>query len=165
MSKKIKPKKEKEPKYYIAPLIEQEISKIIQNCNNVFTAFGVHDIKCLFKNVKEKTGKNVWIKILKEPITLLTDKKVLLIVGADWWNNNIDSEHTKRLIESLLSISVDLKTGQFFKRDYDIQTFSEIIKNPEQDFSKFSKVLFPEIIKKDSVKIQIKEDLKLINPE
>ena len=160
-------KKEKEPKFVESEALEKEVMNILQSCPMVFTSFGIGDIKCLFKNVKEKAGKNIWVKILKEPVTLLTPKKVLFIVGADWYSDNIDSDRTKAMIEALLGIEVDPATGEFGKRDFDVQTYSDLVKNPEMDYSKFSKILPAEgnvQIATDASKI-IPEDLTLTHPE
>ncbi len=135
-------KKEKKPKFYSAPEVEEAVKSILTKCASTFSHFQINDIQILFKNGKNKLGKkHVNFKIIKEPVSLSTSKKLILLVTDEWWNETgISSERTKALIEGLLTVTTD-EEGEYAKRDYDITTFSELLENPEYDFSVFSKVL------------------------
>lgn len=130
-------KKEKTPKYYEAAEVETEVKKILDAYPEKFNSFGINDIKVLFKTGKMKEGKkHVSIKIVKEPITLISSKKAILFVVDGWWQDVIDSDRTKGLIEGLLSIEVD-DFGELSKRPFDVQTFAEIAKT----WAGFKKIL------------------------
>ncbi len=134
-----KEKKDKKPKYMESPQVEETVKNILKNCSNIFTDIAIDDVYVLFRNGKIKS-KNVSAKLIKEPISFLTAKKVLLLVTFDWWEENVDSDRVKGLIEGLLSITRD-EDGNYAKKDFDIQTYSELVKDPEFDYSRFSKVL------------------------
>lgn len=132
-----RPKKEKTPKYYEAEEVQAEVKKILEAYPEKFNHFGMNDIKVLFKTGKFKEGKkHVSIRLIKEPVTFITNKKILLFVVDGWWKDVIDSDRTKGLIEGLLSISVD-DFGILAKRQFDVQTFAEIAGS----WIKFKKVL------------------------
>ncbi len=135
-----KEKKEKGAKFYEAPVVEEQVKKILSSCGT-FSYMNLSDFQILFKKGKNTLGKkHVNIKIIKEPVSLSTTKKLTLLVTRDWWEENIDSERVKGLIESLLGIMTD-EDGNYVKRDFDVVTFSELLDNPEYDYSQFSKVL------------------------
>lgn len=140
---KIKSKpKNKQEKYWPAPEVEQLGRNIVTNCNAMFHYITLSDFVFLFKKAKERPDKNIKLRIIKEPISLVSSKKVLVLIGKDWFDNNIDSDRTKALIEAFLSITGSGNLGDSYdKRDFDIQTFSELLKTPELDYSKFSQIL------------------------
>jgi hypothetical protein len=138
---KSKPKDKKE-KYWPAPEVETLGRNIVTNCNTMFHYITLSDFVFLFKKSKERADKNIKLRIIKEPISLISNKKVMVFVGNEWWDNNIDSDRTKALIEAFLSITGSGNQGDHYdKRDYDVQTFNELLKTPQLDFSKFSSVL------------------------
>ena len=102
---KSKPKDKKE-KYWPAPEAEQLGRTIVTNCNAMFHYINLADFVFLFKKAKERADKNIKLRIIKEPISLVSSKKVMVFIGNEWWDNNIDSDRTKALIESFLSIKV-----------------------------------------------------------
>lgn len=156
-----KDKTPKGPKYYEAPEVEELVRKVVKDSPNVLVACGVHDIKFLFKDIKIGQ-KNVWVKILKEPYTLITNQKVLFIMGADFWSTVDEQDRIKAIIEGLLGITIT-DDGELKKRKFDIITYSELIKDQELDFSKFSAVVSTKqkISKKEDIKIRVPEDLEL----
>jgi hypothetical protein len=138
---KSKPKDKKE-KYWQAPEVEQLGRTIVTNCNGMFHYINLADFVFLFKKAKERADKNIKMRIIKEPISLVSSKKVMVFVGNEWWDNNIDSDRTKALIESFLSITGSGNEGDHYeKRDYDVQTFNELLQTPQLDYSKFTSVL------------------------
>ena len=138
---KSKPKDKKE-KYWPAPEAEQLGRTIVTNCNAMFHYINLADFVFLFKKAKERADKNIKLRIIKEPISLVSSKKVMVFIGNEWWDNNIDSDRTKALIESFLSITGSSEVGDHYeKRDYDVQTFNELLKSPQLDYSKFSQIL------------------------
>ena len=140
-STKSKPKDKKE-KYWDAPEVEELGRKIVTNCNTMFSYITLGDFKFLFKKAKERADKNIRIRLIKEPVSLISSKKVMVFVGNEWWDNNIDSDRTKALIETFLSITGSSNLGDNYeKRDYDLQTFNELLKTPQLDYSKFSQIL------------------------
>ncbi len=141
MAKAKKDKKPKLPKYAEAPQVEIMLGNILKNCESIFSYFSSADFHVLFRNSKYNPAKKqVAVKILKEPVTLLTPKKLLLLITADWWNAVTDSEKIKAIIEALTGVMTD-NDNNFVKRDFDVQTYSDLLKDPEFDFSKFSAVL------------------------
>lgn len=133
-------KKEKTPKFSAAPQVEEQLKKILSSCGT-FSYMTMNDFQVLFKKGKNTLGKkHVNIKIIKEPVSLTTTKKLTLLVTRDFWDESIDSERVKGLIEGLLGIVTD-DDGEYCKRDFDIQTYDELLVNSEYDFSNFSKVL------------------------
>ncbi len=138
---KSKPK-DKMEKYWSAPEAEELGKKIITSCNGTFHYINLADFVFLFKKSKERADKNIKLRIIKEPISLISSKKVMVFVGNEWWDNNIDSDRTKGLIDAFLSITGSGNTGDSYeKRDYDVQTFNELLKTPELDYSRFSQIL------------------------
>jgi len=133
-------KKEKTPKYYDSPEATEVVKKVL-NSSPTFSHLSVNDIYVLFKAGKNKLGKkHVNIKILKEPITLTTTKKLLILITDEWWKEEIDSARVKDIIEALIGVVND-DDGNYVKRDYDVQTYAELLKDTEYDFSDFSKIL------------------------
>jgi hypothetical protein len=133
-------KKEREAKFYEAPVVVEQVKKILSSCAT-FSYMNLNDFQILFKKGKNTLGKkHVSIKLIKEPISLSTTKKLTMLVTRDWWEENIDSDRVKGLIESLLGIMTD-EDGTYVKRDYDIQTYDELLVNSDYDYSEFSKVL------------------------
>jgi len=143
-----KEKKEKKEKYWAAPAAEKEVYRILAAYPEKF-AFAGRDIQVLFKDGKyDEHSKKKWVtvKIIKEPITLLTTKKAMVVITEAWWKDVIDSKRTKGLIEGLLTVTAD-DNGDIVKRDYDIKTFYELV--PEETvgeegdgyFGQFEKVL------------------------
>ena len=138
MSKQKGPKPEK---YYLAEEVEKEIKKIVAAYPDKFSHVAVGDFTFLFKTGKNKLGKkHINIKLIKEPYTILTGKKAMFMVTDEWYKEEIDSDRTKAFIEALVSITLD-EDGSIVKRDYDIKTFSEFVKDGALDYSKFSKLL------------------------
>ena len=133
-------KKEREAKFYEAPVVVEQVKKILSTCGT-FSYMNLNDFQILFKKGKNTIGKkHVSIKLIKEPVSLSTTEKLIMLVTRDWWEETIDSERVKGLIEALLGIMTD-EDGHYVKRDYDVVTFSELLDNPEYDYSEFSKVL------------------------
>lgn len=120
-------KKEKKEKFYEAPEVEKEVKKILETYPDRFTYFTINNVQVLFKNGKIKEGKkHVFVKIIKDPMSFVTNKKLILMVVDGWWLDSIDSDRTKGLIEGLLSVTTD-DYGKLVKRDFDIMTFKEIL--------------------------------------
>jgi hypothetical protein len=135
-----KEKKEKQPNYWKAPEAERAVKQILDTCSQ-FSFIGMEYLEILFKKGKNKLGKkHVNIKILKSPITLTTNKKLIMSVTKEWWDDNIESERLKAIIEALTGLATDGE-GEFEKRDYDVQTYEELLENPDYDFSDFKKLL------------------------
>jgi len=133
-------KKEKKPKHYEAEAVEKVLKTVLSSCGT-FSYYNPNDFKVLFKSGKNKLGrKHVNIKIIKEPVSLTTNKKLIMLVTDAWWEENIDSDRIKGLIEGLLGVMTDPE-GNYIKRDYDYCTFTELMDNPEYDYSEFSKIL------------------------
>ena len=133
-------KKPKVEKYYDAEKVTESVEKILSAYPEKFTSFSPQEVKCLFKTEKDKPNKKpVTIRFIKEPMSILTNIKILIIVGNEWWKNEIESERVKMLIEALTSIAFD-KNDNLTKRDFDIKTFAEFL-NQTPSFSQFSKVL------------------------
>ena len=144
-------RKQKSDKYWDAEDLQSEVEKILSAYPERFVSFRAADIKFLFKAGKDTTGKkHVALKLIKEPYTHLTTKKLIMVVTEEWWDNNIDSDRTKALIESLCSIQID-QNGDLKKRSFDVQTFAEFVKGGKLDFSKFSKILPAEKAKEELV--------------
>jgi len=138
---KSKPK-DKQEKYWVAPEVEALGKSIVNNCNEMFHYISLPDFIFLFKKSKERPDKNIKLRIIKEPLSLVSSKKVMVFVGNEWWDNNIDSDRTKALIEAFLSITGSGNIGDSYdKRDYDVQTFNELLKAPKLDYSKFTSIL------------------------
>lgn len=141
--------KEKKEKYWVAEAAAKEVDRILKAYPDKFP-FSSNDIQVLFKAGKyqENSGKKyVAIKIIKEPISLITTKKAIVLVTEAWWKDVIDSKRTKGLIEGLLTVTSD-DNGDIVKRDYDVKTFFELLPEElseegegELDFSQFEKVL------------------------
>jgi hypothetical protein len=136
-----KPKDKKE-KYWPGTEINEMATSIITNCNNMFSYINLADFTFLFKKAKERADKNIKVRLIKEPISLISSKKVMVFVGNEWWDNNTHTDRTKALIEAFLSIAGSSDEGDHYeKRSYDVQTFSELLKSNQLDYSKFSNVL------------------------
>ncbi len=134
-------KKEKRPKYETSPEIEKVLADVLKNCSTVFSYLKTSDFQVLLKDGKNKLGKkHVVIKIIKEPISFLTTKKLIVLVTNEWWDENVDSDRIKAIVEALTGIMTD-DDGNYVKRDFDVETYSDLLKNPEFDYSKFSAVL------------------------
>jgi hypothetical protein len=145
--------KEKTEKYYEAPEVEEKVREITKNYPTLCPV-SIEEFKFIFKDMKYKPSKKqISIKILKEPITLVSNKKALFIVGAEWFATIDESDKTKAFIESLVGLTTD-DEGKLEKRDFDVQTYSDLVKDPRYDWAKFKKVLPLEI-----------EDLKLKSDE
>lgn len=143
-------KKEKMPKFYDSPEATAEVKKVL-NSTPVFSHLSPNDIHVIFKNGKNKLGKkHVNVKFLKEPVTMITTKKLLVVITDEWWKETVDSDRTKDIIEALIGIMTD-EEGHYVKRDYDVQTYAELLKDTEYDFSEFSKVLPAEAKAEDLV--------------
>jgi len=141
-------KKEKKPKFYRAEAVEKVLQNVLNSCGT-FSFMTMNDFQVLFKSGKNKLGKkHVNVKFLKEPVTFTTSKKLILLVTDEFWEENIDSDRVKGIIEALLGVVVD-EDNNFCKRDYDIVTYAELLDNPEYDYSEFSKVLPAEAKPKD----------------
>jgi len=133
--------KQKIEKHFDADPVTAAVKIILEAYPEKFRAFSSQEVKCLFKKEKDKPNKKgVSVRIIREPMTLLTPFKLLIIVGDEWWQNQIDSDRTKLLIETLISVDTD-KNGKLTKRDYDIKTFAEFIDPNGLDFSSFDKIL------------------------
>ncbi len=135
-----KEKKEKKPKFFEAPDVDVVLKDILTNCSSVFSYFKAEDFKVVFKNAKSNGKKPVSVKIIKEPLTFTTQKRLLMVVTADWWQAEANTDRIKGIIEALTGIMRDDKE-QYIKRDFDIQTYNELLKDAEYDFSQFAKVL------------------------
>lgn len=133
-------KKEKKPKYFDAPDVDAMLKDILTNCSSVFSYFNIADFRVVFKNAKSNGKKPVSIKIIKEPATFTTTKRLLMVVTADWWQAEANTDRIKGIIEALTGIMKDDKE-QYIKRDFDIQTYNEFLTDAEYDFSKFAKIL------------------------
>jgi hypothetical protein len=83
-------------------------------------------------------------------------------MGADFWSTVDEQDRIKAIIEGLLGITIT-DDGELKKRKFDIITYSELIKDQELDFSKFSAVVSTKqkISKKEDIKIRGPEDLEL----
>lgn len=143
-----KAKAEKKEKYWVAESAALEVDRILKAYPEKFP-FNSKDIQVLFKAGKyqENSGKKyVAIKIIKEPISLITTKKAIVMVTETWWKDVIDSARTKGLIEGLLTVTSD-DNGDIVKRDYDVKTFFELLpedlveEDGSMNFSQFEKVL------------------------
>jgi hypothetical protein len=146
-----KQKKPKPEKYYLGEEIEAELKKIVAAYPDKFSHISLTNFTFLFKTGKNKLGKkHVSIKLIKEPYTILTGKKAMFIVTNEWYKEEIDSDRTKAFIEALVSITLD-EDGTIIRRDYDVKTFSEFVKDGALDYSKFSKLLPAEARKEDLV--------------
>lgn len=133
-------KKEKMPKFYESPEATEVVRKVLSS-SALFSHISPLDVHVLFKNGKNKLGKkHVNVKILKEPITMISTKKLIVLVTDEWWKDTIDSDRVKDVIEALVGVMTD-EEGHYVKRDYDVQTYAELLKDTEYDFSEFSKVL------------------------
>jgi len=133
-------KKEKTPNYWKSPEGEKAVKQILDTCTQ-FSFIGLEYMEVLFKKGKNKLGKkHVNIKIIKAPITLVTTKQLIMTITKEWWDENVDSERLKAIIEALTGLATD-GDGNFEKRDYDVQTYEELLENPEYDFSDFKKLL------------------------
>jgi len=140
-------KSEQKEKYWISDEGAKEVDRILKAYPNKFP-FSSSDIQVLFKAGKyeENSGKKyVAIKIVKEPMSLITTKKAIVMITESWWKDVIDSDRTKGLIEGLLTVTSD-DAGNIVKRDYDVKTFFELLAQDENeeaalDFSQFEKVL------------------------
>lgn len=142
-------KAEKKEKFWTAEVAEKEVSKILNAYPTKFP-FTFRDIQVLFRDGKYKEGftkKLVTVKLIKEPISLITTKKAIVIVLESWWKDVKDSDRTKGIIEGLLTVSSD-DAGNLVKRKYDVETFYELL--PEDmnkdgetvlDYGQFEKVL------------------------
>ena len=136
-------KKEKEmtDKFYIAEEPTEQIKNIMTKYADVFVNFTVNEIIVFFKFAKNNPDKkHVKVNIIKEPMNLLTSKKVIFIITDQWWKDEGHEERTKALLEALVSVEVG-KGGKLKKRDFDVKTFSEFLKGGKLDFSRFSKVI------------------------
>lgn len=143
-----KQKEPKMPKYYTAEVVEPILRNILSSCTT-FGFMNPNDFQVLFKNGKNKLGrKHVIIKFVKEPMSFTTDKKLIMLVTNEWYDESTESERIKGIIEALLGVVVD-EENNYCKRDYDYQTYTELLNNPEYDYSEFSKVLPAESKKKD----------------
>lgn len=133
-------KKEKTPKFYVDEPATEIVKKVLAS-SPTFSHLPMHDIQVLLKAGKNKLGKkHVNIKILKEPITLVSAKKLIVLITDEWWKEEIDSVRIKDLIEAFIGVVQD-EEGLYVKRDYDVQTYAELLKDSEYDFSQFSKIL------------------------
>ncbi len=134
-------KKEKKENYWVAEEVEVVVEGILRTYPDLFNHFSYADLQILFKAGKNAANKkHVNARIVRDPYRLLTSKKVILLITDSWWKESIDSDRKKALIEGLLSIETDEK-GQLTKRDYDIQTYAELLGGKKADYSRFSKVL------------------------
>jgi len=141
-SKSPKAPRDKKEKYWAAPEVDEMAANVVNNCQTIFHYITLSDFKFLFKKAKERADKNIKVKIIKEPVSLVSSKKVMVFVGNEWWGNNIHSDRVKSLIEALLSVTGSGNEGDHYeKRDYDVQTFNELLKAPQLDYSKFNQVL------------------------
>ena len=142
-----RPKKEKKEKYFEAPQVEEAVNKILKTYPERFP-FNFNDIQILFKDAKYKESdhnkKQVFIKMIKEPYSLLTSKKFFLIVNEGFYKDVIDSDKNKALIEGLLGVEID-DSGNLKKRKFDIETYKELVSENRLDFSNFDKILPGEI--------------------
>lgn len=128
-------------KHYDADEVALEAKAILDNYKEKFPHLDHSDIKFLFRTGKNKAGKkHVNIKVVREPMTLVTNTKVIFIVTDEWWNESIGPERTKALIEGLVSLQLD-KNGNLKKRSFDVQTYSDFITEEKLDFSNYVKVL------------------------
>jgi len=133
-------KKEKQPNYWKSPEGEKAVKQVLNACSQ-FSFIGPEYMEVLFKKGKNKLGKkHVNIKILKTPITLTTNKQLIMSITKEWWDDNIESERLKAIIEALTGLATD-GDGNFEKRDYDVSTYEELLENPDYDFSDFSNIL------------------------
>lgn len=133
--------KEMTDKYYVAEEVSEQIKNIMTSYPDMFPHFTVNEIFVLFKVGKNNPDKkHVNVKIVKEPMNLLTSKKVIFMVTDAWWKDEGYEERSKALIEALVSVEI-AKGGKLKKRDFDIKTFSEFVKGGKLDYSRFSKIL------------------------
>lgn len=130
----------KKEKFFEAPEVEEKAEEILKNYPTI-SPIGMQDYKVLFKKGKNRPGKkHVNIKILKQPISLLSNRRAILLVTHDWWKETDVAEQTKAIIEAFMGLVVN-GDDELERRDYDIVSYSDLIKNPKYDWSKFSKVL------------------------
>jgi hypothetical protein len=128
-------------KHYEDADLSQSVKAILETYPDRFNAFGFNDIQVLLKKGKHKAGKKpVKAVILKEPMTLVTPKRAIFTIVDEWWQEADDRERAEGLVEGLLAISRD-EEGELAKRDYDVKTYKELVKDPKIDFSKFEKVI------------------------
>ena len=136
----MKAKKEKTDKYYEAKEVAEEVKDILESYGERFSHFSYQDIVFLFKSAKNNPdAKHVNIRIVKEPYSLLTSKKIIFAVTDEWWRDEIGPSRTKGLIEGL--VSIDSGKKGLSKRKFDIQTFSDFVRGGKLDFSNYAKVL------------------------
>ena len=145
MAKKLNTGKEdKLPKYFEADeKVKPILVQILKECADTFNHISVNDVKLLFTGEKFKGGrKPIKIRFIKQPYNFIVKngEKAFVLINFEYWDSIIDSERVKILIEALLGIMTD-DDGEFIKRDYDIMTYRELIKDPKPDYSKFKKVL------------------------
>jgi len=138
---------EKLPKYFdadekVRPILE----KVVRDCSDTFNAVSAKELKLLFTGEKYKAGrKPIRVRFIRQPYEFISrGEKAFVLINFEYWDTIIDSERIKILIEALLGIMTD-DNGEYVKRDYDIQSYRELIKDPEEDFSRFGKVLPAEV--------------------
>ena len=144
MAKKLNTGEEKLPKYFeadekVGPVLE----KILKECSDIFSHITANDVKLLFTGDKPKLGKKpIKIKFIKQPYTFIAkrNEKAFVLINFEHWDSIVDSERVKILIKALLGIMTD-DDGEFIKRDYDVQTYKELLKDHKEDYSRFRKVL------------------------
>jgi hypothetical protein len=150
MAKKLNTGEEKLPKYFEADeKVKPVLTQILKECADTFNHISGNDIKLLFTGEKLKLGrKPIKIKFIKQPYNFVVknSEKAFVLINFEHWDSIIDSERVKILIEALLGIMTD-DEGDFVKRDYDVQTYRELLKDHKEDYSRFKKVLPAEVKK------------------
>jgi hypothetical protein len=135
-----KEKKAMTDKYYVAEEVGSQVKDILSNYGDVFTHFAFNDIIFLFKTGKNKPEKkHVNVKIIKEPLTLLTHKKIMFVVTDEWWKDSNNEERARALVEGLVSIDIG-KGGELTKRAFDFVTYSELVNDDALNFKRFKKL-------------------------
>lgn len=148
MAKKLNTGEEKLPRFFEADeKVKPVLTQILKECADTFNHISVNDVKLLFTGDKAKIGKKpIKVKFIKQPYNFVVknSEKVFVLINFEHWDSIIDSERVKILIEALLGIMTD-DEGEFVKRDYDVQTYRELLKDPKEDYGRFKKVLPAEV--------------------
>lgn len=140
---KKKKDEEKLPKYFEADeKVKPVLEKVLKECADTFSSLAEHEMKLLFTGDKYKAGrKPIKIKFIRQPYNFISkNEKVFLLINFEYWDGITETDRIKILIEALLGLSLD-DDGEYQKRDYDIVTYRELLKDAKEDYSRFKKVL------------------------
>jgi len=106
----------------LPPMLEEILAKY----DNKFYFVNLDDILCV-EELNKRPRHIAKIRLLEQPLTLLSDKKFILEVARQNWDMLTYNQKILVLYHELLHIKFNFEFNKYELRQHDVEDFSEIL--------------------------------------